>query len=360
MTQEKLKILCVEDEVDIRENIAEILDDCGYEVFEADNGKSGFDKFLQINPDLVISDIKMPEMDGYNFLKLVRQNRNVRNNATPFIFLSALGGKEDVLRGVELSANDYLLKPIDFELLMAKVKEKVSNVNRTKINHQKAIDNLKRQVSVVLPSDIFSYLDVVTQTAKSLQDEPYGALPHRGYQIDFNKIYINSLKIRALIYNALDHDIIDEKLNASENIFDCYELLEDFISNLSDKIRQRIEVSKIESQESYNLELLPKIKCDHLVIFEALRKILSQALKVANDAKIKINIIADHRDQIVIIFYVNSNEIISENIDLNNFINESEISKILDKQNIRFEIDQNHRDSSVITIPKHRIIPFQL
>ena len=101
---------------------------------------SGFDKFLQVNPDLVISDIKMPEMDGYNFLKLVRQNRNVRNNSTPFIFLSALGGKEDVLRGVELSANDYLLKPIDFELLMAKVKEKVSNVNRTKINHQKAID----------------------------------------------------------------------------------------------------------------------------------------------------------------------------------------------------------------------------
>jgi CheY-like chemotaxis protein len=355
MTQEKLKILCVEDEVDIRENIAEILDDCGYEVFEADNGKSGFDKFLQVNPDLVISDIKMPEMDGYNFLKLVRQNRNVRNNATPFIFLSALGGKEDVLRGVELSANDYLLKPIDFELLMAKVKEKVSNVNRTKINHQKAIDNLKRQVSVVLPSDIFSYLDVVTQTAKSLQDEPYGALPHRGYQIDFNKIYINSLKIRALIYNALDHDIIDEKLNASENIFDCYELLEDFISNLSDKIRQRIFIQKNEIQDSASVKL-PKIKCDNLVIFEALRKILSQMLKVSNDANVQINLIDDHRGQIAIIFYVIFNENTSENVDLNNFIDEGEISRILDKQSIRFEIDLKHNDSAILTIPKHRVI----
>jgi CheY-like chemotaxis protein len=351
MTKEKLKVLCVEDEVDIRENIAEILRDEGYEVFEADNGKSGFDKFLQTNPDLVISDIKMPELDGYNFLRLVRENKNVRNNSTPFIFLSALGARENVLKGIELNANDYLLKPIDFELLMAKVKEKVSNANLSNLNHQRVMDNLKNQVSVVLPNDIFAYLDIVSQTAKSLQDEPYGPLPHRGYQNDFSKIYINSLKIRAVIYNALDHEIIDEKLNASENIFCCHELLQDFIAGLGDKIRQRIELENINPHEQ-----LPKIKCDNLIILEAVRKILSQALKIAVDAFVKISIISDHRQQLVIIFNVNSNQLKQENIDLNQAINEGEVLKILDKQNLRFEIDQNHKDSAILTIPNYRVI----
>ncbi len=351
MTEERLKVLCVEDEIDIRENIAEILRDCGYEVFEADNGKSGFEKYLQTNPDLVISDIKMPELDGYSFLKLIRQNRNVRNNSTPFIFLSALGAKENVLKGIELTANDYLLKPIDFELLIAKVKEKVSNVNRVNHHHQKAIDNLKKQVSVVLPSDIFSYLDVVTQVAKSLQDEPYGPLPHRGYQNDFSKIYINSLKIRAVIYNALDHQIIDEKLNANENIFCCYELIKDLIAGLGEKIRKHIDLA-----DNVDHESLPKVKCDNLVILEALRKILAQILKISNKISVRISIICDHRQQLVIIFYANSNQENQDEVDLNSGVNENEISKILDKQNCRFEIDQNHKNSAILTIPNHRII----
>jgi hypothetical protein len=69
----------------------------------------------------------------------------------------------------------------------------------------------------------------------------------------------------------------------------------------------------------------------------------------------KISIILDHRQQLVIIFNVNSNELKQENIDLNQTINEGEVLKILDKQNIRFEIDQNHKDSAILTIPTYRV-----
>ena len=93
----KAKILCVEDEQDIRENIADILRDEGFEVFEAKNGKEGFDSFLKNKPHLVISDIMMPEVDGYGLLKLVREDKTSRNSTVPFIFLTALGQKDNVI-----------------------------------------------------------------------------------------------------------------------------------------------------------------------------------------------------------------------------------------------------------------------
>ncbi|MDA0902273.1 MAG: response regulator, partial [Proteobacteria bacterium] len=123
----KTKILCVEDEQEIRETISEILRDEGFEVFEASNGKEAVEVFLENNPDLVISDIMMPEVSGYDLLKIIRENKSISNNNVPFIFLSALSKKEDVIKGAELSANDYLTKPVDFDLLIAKIKEKSKN-----------------------------------------------------------------------------------------------------------------------------------------------------------------------------------------------------------------------------------------
>ena len=351
MSKTKYKILCVEDEIDIRENIAEILRDEGYDVFEADNGKNGFEKFLLINPDLVISDIKMPQLDGYDFLKLVRENKNVRNNATPFIFLSALGGKDNVIKGVELSANDYLLKPVDFDLLMAKVKEKISNTGRINERHQRIMKRLKNQVAVVLPSDIFAYLDVIAQTAKALQDEPYGPLPHRGYHQDFSKIYLNSLKIRAVINNAVDEQLIDERINANEDVYNCYDLLDEFIKALNPIIAKRIQIEDVNSKN-----FLPMIKCDNLVIFEALRKILAGILKINENYKVSISLVFDYRNQIAIIFYCLDGQNNAYEIDLNKYINCYEIQKILDKQSCRFEILDNRKDSAILTIPNHRVI----
>ncbi|MFM7620453.1 MAG: response regulator transcription factor [Alphaproteobacteria bacterium] len=351
MSNIKYKILCVEDEVDIRENISEILRDEGYDIYEADNGKNGFEKFLKINPDLVISDIKMPQLDGYDFLKLVRENKNVRNNATPFIFLSALGGKDNVIKGVELSANDYLLKPVDFDLLMAKVKEKISNIGRVNERHQRIMKRLKNQVAVVLPSDIFAYLDVIGQTAKALQDEPYGPLPHCGYHQDFSKIYLNSLKIRAVINNAVDEQLIDDRINANEDVYNCFDLLEEFIGALNPAIAKRIEIDDVHGKN-----FLPMVKCDNLVIFEALRKILAGILTINDSCKVAISIVHDNRNQIAIIFYYLSAHENSPEIDLEKYVNCYEIQKILDKQSCRFEIGQNREDTAVLSIPAHRVI----
>lgn len=346
--ERKIKILCVEDEQDIRENIAEILRDEGFEVFEADNGKHGFESFMQNQPDLVISDVMMPEVDGYGLLQLIRESKNVRNNTVPFIFLSALGQKDSVIKGVSLSANDYLVKPIDFDLMIAKIKEKTANSLRVQEVHGRNIKNIKNQVSMVLPSELFSYLEIITQVSSVLKTEPYGMLPHRRYGEDLDKIYINAMKLRSAITNSLDENVIDSKLNADEEVFPILGFLEDFVNGLSDKFKSRIQL-----EPPFEPESMPYLKIDRLVLLDALRKIFAGMFKCDADAIINVSVMSDHLNRMVIIFYLKSQ---LPNIDLKPNIDQSQVSKILDKQSCRFEIVDQKENTAVLTIPSYRLI----
>lgn len=112
------KLLVIDDHDDIRENIAEILTLAGYEVYTAENGKRGVEAALKHNPELVICDIMMPELDGYGVLHLLRKNDATMN--TPFIFLTAKTERTDFRKGMEMGADDYITKPFDdIELLNA-------------------------------------------------------------------------------------------------------------------------------------------------------------------------------------------------------------------------------------------------
>jgi CheY-like chemotaxis protein len=344
----KIKVLCVEDEQDIRENIAEILRDEGFEVFEAGNGKEGFNVFLQNKPDLVVSDIMMPELDGYGLLQLIRESKNIRNNNVPFIFLTALGQKQDVIKGVDLSANDYLIKPIDFDLMIAKVKEKTANALKVQEAYNRNIKNLKNQVSVVLSSDLLSYLDVVTQVSSALKQEPYGPFPHRHYLEDIEKIYLNATKIRSAIFNSLDENVIDQKLNAEEEVFTITGFIEDFIRDLSDKFKNRIEFEK-----PFESESLPHLKIDRLVLLDALRKIFAGLFKSDPEGVVSVSVIFDHLDQMVLIFYLKSK---SGKLNLGSNLDESQIGKILDKQNCRFEVVDHKENTAILTVPSYRLI----
>ena len=121
-------ILVVDDEPVIRDSIAEILRLHGYQVLTASNGIEGLEAISQNIPELIISDIIMPEMNGYQFYQRVRSNSEWL--WVPFIFLSAKGEDEDVRFGKELGAEDYLKKPIDAEDLLAAV------IGRLKRFHQ--------------------------------------------------------------------------------------------------------------------------------------------------------------------------------------------------------------------------------
>lgn len=112
------KILLIEDNTEIRENTAEILELAGYTVATAPNGKIGVDLATKEIPDMIICDIMMPELDGYGVLHIL--SRKPATAAIPFIFLTAKTEKADIRKGMTLGADDYLTKPFDdTELLNA-------------------------------------------------------------------------------------------------------------------------------------------------------------------------------------------------------------------------------------------------
>jgi CheY-like chemotaxis protein/CRP-like cAMP-binding protein len=111
-------VLVIDDNRDIRENTAEILDLAGYKTFTAENGKKGVDMAIKEKPDLIVCDIMMPELDGYGVLHLVKKNSDTQN--IPFIFLTAKTERGDFRKGMEMGADDYITKPFeDIELLNA-------------------------------------------------------------------------------------------------------------------------------------------------------------------------------------------------------------------------------------------------
>ena len=111
-------ILVIEDNADIRENTAEILDLAGYKTFTAENGKAGVEIALREKPNLIVCDIMMPELDGYGVLHLLKKNAETEN--IPFVFLTAKTERSDFRKGMEMGADDYITKPFeDIELLNA-------------------------------------------------------------------------------------------------------------------------------------------------------------------------------------------------------------------------------------------------
>lgn len=122
------KILVIEDNADVRENVCEILELSGYEVESASHGKEGVEKVKSSMPDLILCDVMMPELDGFGVLKIL--NRDPGTFDIPFIFLTAKVEKTDIRRGMGLGADDYITKPFDDSELLEAVEMRLKKSER--------------------------------------------------------------------------------------------------------------------------------------------------------------------------------------------------------------------------------------
>ena len=109
-------ILIVEDDDSIREIVQRVLEDEGYAIQIAENGVRGLEQFYLTLPDLIILDVKMPEMNGWEMLERLREI-----SGCPVIMLTVFGSTDDIIRGLELGADDYLVKPFGVQELIARV-----------------------------------------------------------------------------------------------------------------------------------------------------------------------------------------------------------------------------------------------
>ncbi len=121
------KILIIEDQATMRRNVALMLQLEGYNALTAANGVEGLEAARRELPELILCDVMMPEMDGHDCLRALREDEALRH--TPFIFLTAKGDRNDVREGIGLGADAYLTKPVVREDLLAAVSHWLKSAN---------------------------------------------------------------------------------------------------------------------------------------------------------------------------------------------------------------------------------------
>ncbi len=135
----RFRILVIEDEQNIRENLQELLEAKGYNIRTASNGKQGVLDAIEFRPHLILCDVMMPKMDGYKVLEYIRKTSIIQN--TPFIFLTAKVDKSDIRQGMELGADDYLTKPFTYKELLKAIETRLDRQQRiigefAKVKHE--------------------------------------------------------------------------------------------------------------------------------------------------------------------------------------------------------------------------------
>jgi DNA-binding response OmpR family regulator len=147
MPEPRKTILCIEDDRETGALIAEELVDRGYQVVLAHDGREGLAAILKTMPDLVLSDISMPLMSGFELLERL-VGLAPRFAKMPFVFLTALTDRDNELKGRQLGADDYVTKPIDFDVLATIVAARLAGVARTGL-WPKLADLNDREVEVL-------------------------------------------------------------------------------------------------------------------------------------------------------------------------------------------------------------------
>jgi DNA-binding response OmpR family regulator len=181
MAETPIKILCIEDDRETAALIAEELLDRGYEVILAHDGREGLAAILRNLPDLVLSDISMPAMSGFELLASLVALAP-RFSKMPFVFLTALTDRDNELKGRQLGADDYVTKPIDFDMLAAIINARLAGVARSGL-WPKAIALNEREVEVLTwaargktSAEIAKILDLTKRTVDFHIDNARGKL----------------------------------------------------------------------------------------------------------------------------------------------------------------------------------------
>ena len=167
----KQRVLVVEDRRDLLVAVERILEKESYTVQIAGDGLEALQIMEEARPDLIVADIMMPRMDGYALYEAVRARADWV--PIPFIFLTAKAAAEDVLKGKEMGAEDYLTKPLNRQQLVVAVRSRLRRAQAIRASTEAEFDRLKRQIVTVLGHELRTPLTYITgYTEMALEDAP--------------------------------------------------------------------------------------------------------------------------------------------------------------------------------------------
>ncbi len=221
------KILIVEDDRMIRESLSEILTLSEYETRTAENGKVGLAEALTFRPNLIICDVSMPEMDGYEYIQVIRSVPQFRE--VPFIFLTAMVSPNDFRKGMDLGADDFLCKPFSPDDLLGVIKRKLDRSKKMRQEREDIECKLKRAIEKIedlqffnshrLRGPISNILGMLQQSEAFEQQELINLLQTEAEKVDQVLVEINAqlgvpeLKQKTNRIYLIDDDPLQHRLN---------------------------------------------------------------------------------------------------------------------------------------------------
>jgi two-component system, sensor histidine kinase and response regulator len=153
------RIVYIDDEEALREVTAEILATAGHETVLASSGREGIEAVRRERPDLVLCDVNMPGLGGYEVLQAIRADP--RLSATPFLFLTSLDAPDHVRTGMVSGADDYLMKPIANDALLAAVEARLARRKASRLEEDARVDEIREGVAKLLPHELRTPLTTI-------------------------------------------------------------------------------------------------------------------------------------------------------------------------------------------------------
>ncbi len=275
----KAKILIVEDDLNLMEGIREILEIHKFDVLTATNGVAGLEVLRQQTtpPDLILSDIMMPHMNGYEFFKAVRAEP--RWTQTQFVFLTAKGERDDIMFGKGLGSDDYVVKPFDAKDLLTTIEAKLRRREQIGEYLQHEISELKRKVLTIINHEmrtpltyVVAYSDMLNRDAEDLSTDDMRTFL-RGINAGANRL-------RRMVENFIM--LVELQTNEAHQTFDWRRVR---ITNYTALLRV-IESKYRDIADEMNIKIqmdiapnLPPVNADHEYLSAAIECLLDNAIK---------------------------------------------------------------------------------
>ena len=283
------KILVIDDAEFILESTTTLLKFEGYEVLTAENGRIGTDIAFAETPDLILCDISMPELDGYEVLDKVRSNPSTLT--TPFIFLTAFTEKKNMRLGMEKGADDYLIKPFNREELLAAINTQWKKTSHFEKQMQEKVEEVGHNITNTLPHEFRTVLNQVLGSAKYMSEnyeivEPDEIRELSDYILDSSK---RLLKITEnyLIFSRIEIYANSPKKKKQLRTFTTDEpaaMLQDLSALIANKYKRESDIRM--QTESENISIEMSTESFHKIIDE----LVDNALKFSDDSTpIEIN-----------------------------------------------------------------------
>ena len=312
-------ILLIEDDLVLAENTKELLELSGYNVITSHDGKSGFQKAFKQAPDLIISDILMPQWDGYTVYEELQKHQ--KTSKIPFIFLSARSNLGDIRKGMNMGADDYITKPFDERDLIVAVEKRLEkkelqskdNKDPSKISIQDQLEELKnffRTYGEQLEAEKDEEIFLEGRSASSVYLLEYGLIKtfeldewgkelitdisQKGdflgfYSFKAQSSYPESATAleRSILFRISHHDFVDMLRQNKELMLEFAELLSSHLINLKTHLLEMAYGSVLKKTASTLLEFVKKSNSSQQTLLKVSRGDMANVAGISTESFIR-------------------------------------------------------------------------